>query len=650
MEVRNDLNVVFLIVLFGVINFSGVAQINSCQILEQYYNLSKLPEYVVDSKCHQVSSYDRTGGNDDGFSGKYSYLKRNADSTLVVFDQKGPGVIERIWTPTPSDDSMAFYIDDQLALTICFRDLFSGQVSPFTLPLCGNQLGGYYCYWPILFQKNCKIIYLGKRIQFIQIQYREYSPGTKVINFNTKGLHSDCYSSLKKLWSKSTPAPADFHPLGTPIETAQKTINLRAGDELEVFRAEQGGRILGIEIQPAEHFSGWTKDIDFSVHWDDEPLPAIYTPVADFFGYAFGVPSMQSLLIGSREGTNYCYFPMPFDQRASLKIKDRRDHTKDGLIKTITVKIFYNRIKRDPRREGKFYAYYHHRKHANHDGHHTLAEAYGQGHYVGTVLLSQGLKAGMTTFFEGDDTTAIDEEPRHHGTGSEDYFNGGWYALMDRWDAAMSLPLHGALDYALPFGRTGGYRLFLADKLNFQKHFYHGIEHGPVANEVPAIYTSLGYLYGSQPPLSQSSPTLVDTKIYFPDTLTIYPQLMNFGIQGGLEVGTSWAYPTGGETFNFKVKDNTVLRISLFEVPAGKYRVFIDYAADPQGCEFSLWQRQTQQTAWINSYQESTSRKEQQFLTTIELTNLIKTISFHFKNYPDRDRFILNRLILVRIS
>ena len=54
-----------------------------------------------------------------------------------------------------------------------------------------------------------------------------------------------------------------------------------------------------------------------------------------------------------------------------------------------------------------------------------------------------------------------------HGTGSEDYFNGGWYAVMDRWDRGVSLPIHGALLYDLKTARTGGYRFYLSDKVNF---------------------------------------------------------------------------------------------------------------------------------------------------------------------------------------
>ena len=63
-----------------------------------------------------VSSYDRTGGNDDGFSGKYSFIRKEGDA-LVIADLKGPGVIYRIWTPTPTDDYLEFYLDGVLKST-----------------------------------------------------------------------------------------------------------------------------------------------------------------------------------------------------------------------------------------------------------------------------------------------------------------------------------------------------------------------------------------------------------------------------------------------------------------------------------------------------------------------------------------------------
>src|SRR5690242_5214273 len=75
-------------------------------VLKDFYDFSSLPQYLPNVYAAQESSYDRTGGNNDGFNGTYSFVRRNADSTLVLFDVKGAGVVNRIWTPTPTDDSL----------------------------------------------------------------------------------------------------------------------------------------------------------------------------------------------------------------------------------------------------------------------------------------------------------------------------------------------------------------------------------------------------------------------------------------------------------------------------------------------------------------------------------------------------------------
>jgi hypothetical protein len=53
------------------------------------------------------SSYDRTGLNDDGFSGTHSFLRKDGDG-LVIAELKGPGALTRIWTPTPIDAPIEF--------------------------------------------------------------------------------------------------------------------------------------------------------------------------------------------------------------------------------------------------------------------------------------------------------------------------------------------------------------------------------------------------------------------------------------------------------------------------------------------------------------------------------------------------------------
>jgi len=517
--------------------------------LRALYDIASLPEYLDSTYCAQVSSYDTTGNNNDGFNGTYSFVKRNEDSSLVIFDQKGSGVINRIWTPTPTQDSLDFFIDDDShpAFSIKYDDLFSGKKFPFVAPLCGNQLGGFYCYMPIPFASSCRIVCRGKKLQFHQVQFRLYEKGAGVIPFKSdlNKEERDALDNIATLWNKENRTIRDFYAKGHSQKS--RMIELKPGETMTAFEFDRGGRITGIELNPASGFEGFSKNMDIKITWDDEKNPAVHCPVADFFGYAFGKASMQSLLMGSRNNINYCYFPMPFDKSAKIELSYRRDESADQPNEKFSIHIWYTNEPRIAETEGKFYARWNSVLKSRQGKPYVFLSVDGKGHYVGTILQARGLKAGMTYFFEGDDSASIDGSFRIHGTGSEDYFNGGWYAMMDRWDGKMSLPLHGALDYSLPFCRTGGYRFYITDKLSFEKSFYMSMEHGPAGNEFPVEYTSLALYYSDSPVSSLAPPSNELTKVIIPDTLVIYPQLMDYNIFGNLDVKTTWKYGTGGE-------------------------------------------------------------------------------------------------------
>src|SRR5665213_3186139 len=168
--------------------------------LKRLYDIQQLPGYIDGSYEWEKSSYDTTGGNDDGFSGRYSFVRKNPDGTLVIFEAKGKGVINRIWMPTHNDDTLDFYFDgkEKPAFSIKFYDLFSGKVFPFISPLCGNQLGGYYCYLPMPFNNGCKIVVRAKQMQFYQVQCRSYPDTYSVKTFNPE-LSGDEKIELKKI-------------------------------------------------------------------------------------------------------------------------------------------------------------------------------------------------------------------------------------------------------------------------------------------------------------------------------------------------------------------------------------------------------------------------------------------------------------------
>lgn len=89
-----------------------------------------------------VSSYDRTGGNDDGFSGTYSFVRKE-EGGLVLADLEGPGVITRIHTPTPTEDLAEFYFDGEAEPRIRLKvsELFDGTHPPFVSPSSGQGPG-----------------------------------------------------------------------------------------------------------------------------------------------------------------------------------------------------------------------------------------------------------------------------------------------------------------------------------------------------------------------------------------------------------------------------------------------------------------------------------------------------------------------------
>ena len=52
------------------------------QKLKALSDISQLPAYVEGSKVAILSSFDRTGGNDDDFNGTYSFVRKEAEDRL----------------------------------------------------------------------------------------------------------------------------------------------------------------------------------------------------------------------------------------------------------------------------------------------------------------------------------------------------------------------------------------------------------------------------------------------------------------------------------------------------------------------------------------------------------------------------------------
>lgn len=579
--------------------------------LKKLCDVSALPAYR-NEPVEQISSYDRTGGNDDGFSGKFSYLRKEGD-LLIIADLKGPGVVNRIWTPTPSNDTIMFFFDGETdpRIKIPFIDMFSGKRFPFLSPLCGNEIGGFFCYLPIPYSKSLKIAYKGEGLKFHQTQFRSLSKKSKIESYSEQlmSANSDVFEDISRVWrAKERPFTMD----GLYADTIKLTI--APGERRKLFNYDGPGRIVGFEVYAAGALNNKNRDLTISARWDNDTYDAMNLPIADLFGYAYGKPSMRSFLCGSDSNGGYCYFPMPFDSSAQLNI----DYIKrEGIGQppiVINAIIYYSKQGRDPQCEGRFYTSWNREKPA--DGvPYTIADIKGRGHYVGTSLIAQGLEGGMTLFWEGDDCSIVDGDTTLHGTGSEDYFNGGWYAVADRWDRGIMCPIHGSLAYDLKSSRTGGYRFLISDKINFNKSYNLTIEHGPEGNMFDVDYSSVAYFYADAPIFSNTPVTTGSTSserlekhiIMAQDFTTRLYWFTSLTLEDGYADLTSeqrehW-------TTNIDFEAVPMVQIDLGDIDPGRYKLEVTYTEQPDGGMFTLWQRTKQLSEWIDTGSEASEVK-----------------------------------------
>lgn len=625
--------------------------------LRQLSRLDLLPSYrsgAVDG----VSSYDSTGGNNDGFDGKYSYLRKE-EGKLVIADFKGPGVIDRIWTPTATNDTLEFWFDGekQPRLKICFMDLFRSGKKPFVYPLCGNEVGGYFCYFPFTFKKACKITFSGEMIQFHQISYRSLE-GYDVETFRPElsAEESSLIDEICRKWSNDNPDVTQFLNDGTIPLVKEENFFLEPGGEFTFFESRDAGRILGFEIEGGAVFEGLNKDIILTAQWDDDPVPAINAPVADYFGYAYGKPSMEGLFVGSDHGRHYSFFPAPYDKSARITLKYRE---RPGIAQApvqLTTRVHYSNEARNLEKEGKFYACWRREKPQKGKPYKFLSHK-GRGHYVGTVLIGQGFDFKSTDFFEGDDSTYVDGASRVHGTGSEDYLNGGWYSELDRWDKATSLPTHGCLEFAHATCRSAGYRFFIGDKQSFNANIWHGIEHGGIGNEAPVDYTSVAFYYADSPSVDGMEPTEELCTVYVPQKYHVeirnLPITTSYWMRTENHVGSMECWSPGED----------LIRVVMDKVPEGRYRIVLSYLKRRNGAEFSLWQRQKMLLGWtstasdtaIESYEDHPDYfNDANWVDTldagiIEITPRNNTITFRMRGEDFSRPFEFGNIILERL-
>lgn len=437
-----------------------------------------------DTRCVQDSSYDRSGGNGD--SGNFF---RRVGNRAILSDIRGPGCIYRFWSANAQGTLRIFFDGEKTPRIECpMQDLFLGKYAPFVEPIVGHKSGGWYCFFPMPFRKSCRIEVTDPGSMYYHVQYQLFPDGTPVRTFTRMLSRSDA-AALTTIVTQWNGLGSDPNPPADTMSVAG-SVSCGGGQTVPVTTVAGPARIVHIHLKadPANRFS--LRSVVLRVYWDGSNTPGIESPIGDLFGSGFGDQRFKALPDEMTDDGYDCYWPMPFSLSARFEVQNY-DPTR---AVDVAWKLTYQTETAPEQGVGYFHAQWH--RETTTTGHHFhILRATGRGHYVGEHTAMQGDRG--IWFLEGDEKLFVDGEtfPSIHGTGTEDFYTGGWYFDEGPFNRAY----HGCIVKDDSMSRVGAYRYQIQDCVPFQHQISVEIEHGPVNDYPGADYSCVAYWYQDAP-------------------------------------------------------------------------------------------------------------------------------------------------------
>ncbi|MFC5260526.1 DUF2961 domain-containing protein [Kribbella qitaiheensis] len=226
------------------------------------------------------------------------------------------------------------------------------------------------------------------------------------------------------------------------------------------------------------------------------------SPIGEFFGSGLGENEVRSLFFAmDPDGWYSSWWPMPYLARATVTLVNTSQYKLSGGQAEVTsardAKVAADLM------TGKsgYFTTISHRAEPAMGSDWTIADTTGRGKFVGVSQTMEGLQPDGNTrgYLEGDERVYVDGErtPAIHGTGTEDYYESGWYFNQGTY----STPFHGNSGHEVQAGECknecdSAFRLHITDAVDFQNQLTFGIEHGQ-QDDHPAVYGSTAYLYSA---------------------------------------------------------------------------------------------------------------------------------------------------------
>jgi hypothetical protein len=181
---------------------------------QTYRDLTAAAQLRPDSQVRQFSSYDRTGGNNDGFNNTYSCLRHSADG-CVIAERTGAGEIDSMWF-TRDYGSMVHNgrikveLDGRVVVDELLQELVDGRAgAPFVWPLVGNgddTAGGSVIKVPMPYRESMRVT-VQKDPFFYHVTYREFPDNRDVRTFDPRDAAQDVVNRMRAFGVRD-PKPA----------------------------------------------------------------------------------------------------------------------------------------------------------------------------------------------------------------------------------------------------------------------------------------------------------------------------------------------------------------------------------------------------------------------------------------------------------
>lgn len=489
-----------LVMMFAMACMSGCAQTTggvgaretldeSARILpwEWWRDLATIASVPSDDRVVMRSSHCPSGCRYDRHSdGDSRFLRTRSDGEGVIFEADGAGAVTRIWMvmghgiSEPLDASVRFRVrvDGQTSpvVDLPLPALFDGSEAPFVPPLVADRHtsgGGNVSHVPIAFRKGCEITLVGAERTKIWFQVAAH------LVDDPEGIRSftgkESFDGLRAVLGRVGKDPWQ----GAPSPTVSGSAVLTPGGSKLIATFEGSDLINGILIRTNR--KNWHR-LGLRLTFDDHDPQLI--PLLDLMGVMRqdGGATMSLLMGADIAGDLYCYFPMPFFQRATVELMRR---PVEGPTRFKIEYAVRTAGAPPPDDAGIFRVQVRGNARDLKNQEVTLLEIDGEGKWVGLAVSMGPAKGDKWAFLEGDERVTINGEtdPFWIGTGTEDLFNGGFYF---RDSEGRPTPFTTALAGA-PFLLERPiaavmYRLLLGDAVVFNDGIYSGLEVGPTGD------------------------------------------------------------------------------------------------------------------------------------------------------------------------